>query len=934
MTAQQINGYTPENITARVLEKKSKFNAYNNAKINSLHASLGSSELVDFFNMIPFLFTVNQPEFPGYVSEMKEPPGIFRYTPPSRLLVHLRTTNPSFMRPKASDREPVIRLVALIGSAGTIAFTPDSDLDFWICGRFSKMPAEDILLLRRKCTMIENWAMEKHRKEIYFFLNDIDHIKMNIFDEDEEYGLSGISLGQLLKEEFYRSSIIINDVTPFWWVVPADSPDSLYEKWFSVISKTPHAADYIDLGNMAGLNRGDFLIPSLFQIIKSLGNPFKSIIKLGLLERYIHDDKANPFLSNQIKKNVHEGKTDRSSVDAYCMMFDNVFSYYEKHSDDMTALNIIKTSFYLKVNPRLSHAEKDPGKETFRDVMAAYTKKWGWDNETIKRVDSFENWDVESTNRMMNNTKKSILRGYKNILNGMGSGICTDSIDRGSLLAINRKIYSHFNPEASKIDNTLNFKKYPPEKLLSLDYISDTKGNQGWYLSKRIITDARPAKILIRKSSHLINLVVWISLNGLYQKDFSRIDIEQGFYSMDTNHIRDLISELSERFSIKSLNLQNSYFLQDPFPVMSYILINPLSKYSKKIEEIIFLYHNSWGETRFEVFSGQNALTAITLRIINGAIKSGMDSSNALHITSSAPFSSTREFHQLKSSITSILQFFTEKQNTVRQRFITISGNRFTVFSNSVKQGLAAPAVYKQYSSEIQMLYSMSYNRGVVTRNRADESIPELEHLGHILSHESGDCIKIFFDEGRKYSRIYVLNERGSLVLMHKKSEQLASYLAGLISFSESAIAEVARANPGTPLAGNSQPVAVYKIETDTTGRKSIKQHDYHNDSMIKHYTEKNFQVCLSLHLLDTGEIGYRFTLPDGGLSEVFSRTEIESASREIATLMESVEGYSFYPVLVNLDNTGIKMYSSYTSFAFSEKNRFEMLIEKNLGMI
>jgi hypothetical protein len=56
--------------------------------------------------------------------------------------------------------------------------------------------------------------------------------------------------------------------------------------------------------------------------------------------------------------------------------------------------------------------------------------------------------------------------------------------------------------------------------------------------------------------------------------------------------------------------------------------------------------------------------------------------------------------------------------------------------------------------------------------------------------------------------------------------------------------------------------------------------------------------------------------------------------SKEISTLMESIEGYVFYPSSVNLENTEIRMYSLYTSFAFSEKNRFEMLIEKNLGMI
>ena len=183
----------------------------------------------------------------------------------------------------------------------------------------------------------------------------------------------------------------------------------------------------------------------------------------------------------------------------------------------------------------------------------------------------------------------------------------------------------------------------------------DVKGNESWYLNKRIIVNERATKILIRKSPHIISLIVWISLNGLYQKDYSRLEIEQGFYHMDSNYIRDLISELSVTFSMKSLNLQNSYFLRDPFPVSSYIIINPFLKYSKKVDEFYFLYHNSWGETRFEVFRNDNDLAAIATRIVNGALNSGIENANSLHITASEPYSTSKEFITMKSTLKKML---------------------------------------------------------------------------------------------------------------------------------------------------------------------------------------------------------------------------------------------------------------------------------------
>jgi adenylate cyclase class 1 len=921
-------------IIVQIKGMKDKFNAYNSAKINSLNSSLATPELINLFNYIPFLFTVNQPEFPGYVKEIKSPHGIVNYKINPKLQSQLKISNPSFSPAKNVITDPVIHLFALIGSAGTIAFTPDSDLDFWICGRFSLLDPETVAHLRHKCSIIENWAMNTHGKEIHFFLNDVDQIKMNVFDEDEEYGLSGTSLGQMLKEEFYRSSIIINNVVPFWWVVPADCSDAQYTEWLSAISENSIQYEFIDLGNIAGINKADFLIAALFQIIKSLGNPFKSIIKLGLLERYIHDDKKNPFISNIIKRNVHEGKTDKSSVDAYCLMFDQVYDYYHRLVDDMTSLNIIKTCFYLKVNPHLSTEEKNPGNENFHDIMTQYTKKWGWDSDTIKHVDNFENWDIESTNKMMNNTKKVILKGYKNILAALGNEINSGSIDRESLLAINRKIYSHFNPEDKKIDNTLNFKKYPPEKLLSLDYVRDIKGSESWYLNKRIITNGRAVKVMIRKSPHLISLIVWISLNGLYQKDYTRLDIEQGFYHMDSNYIRDLIAELSTQFSIKSLNLQNSYFLRDPFPVMSYIIINPFLKYSKKADEFYHLYHNSWGETRFEIFHNENDFPAITERIVNGALISTMDANNALHITASEPFSTSKEFLTLKSTMKKLLLFFTDNKTQVKQRFITMIAKRFTIFSNTIKRDGNTSVSFSQFGSEHQMLYTISYNRGLVNRNRVDEKIPELEYISKILSYDSDDSIKIFIHEGRKYSRFFVLNERGSLMMFRKKSEFHNEYLAGLFSFAESAVEEIMKSNPESNLAKNDGKISAYIMEIDIAGKSTITKYDYERDLALSNYREKLFPVCLSLHLLDSGEVGYRFTLPDGGNSELFSRVEIESVSREISSLMESIKEYKFFPTSVNLENSEIKMYSMFTSFAFSEKNRFELLIEKNLGML
>jgi hypothetical protein len=179
-----------------------------------------------------------------------------------------------------------------------------------------------------------------------------------------------------------------------------------------------------------------------------------------------------------------------------------------------------------------------------------------------------------------------------------------------------------------------------------------------------------------------------------------------------------------------------------------------------------------------------------------------------------------------------------------------------------------------------------------------------------------------------------VLNERGSLMIFRKRGEFHNDYLAGLINFTESVVNQVVKSNPSSELAINSARIKTYAFDIDTTGKCTITEFDYTKNLILTQCREKLFPVSLSLHLLENGDVGYRFTLPDGGNSEIFSRNEIESVSHEVSALMESVENYRFWPTSINLDYSEIKMYSLFTSFAFSEKNRFELLIEKNLGMI
>ncbi|MCP4130407.1 MAG: hypothetical protein GY754_05450, partial [bacterium] len=672
-------------IKNRVSENRSKFHTYNQAKTTSLLSVLSEAGKM-LFDFIPFLLDTNIPEMPGYIESETLPRGIYGYTPPTKLLPSIRVGNAPFIYRKDSTTIPFIEMFALMGSGGTIAFTDSSDLDYWVCCNIDSVAPEDLMLFKTKCRMIEEWAAEKYNREVHFFLNDIKSVRNNIFDDDDEY-LAGASLGQLLKEEFFRSSIVVNGKLPFWWMVPADCTDESYASWLSVTNESSMAEEFIDLGNLHTIDRDEYMIAGIFQILKSLGNPFKSIIKLGLLERYINSSSGNPFISNHIKKNVQEGKNDPESIDAYIIMFNTVYNYYQSVLKDNVAVNLITKSFYLKLNPRLSeHSTGSPEDSSPKiTILKEYTKKWGWSKPDIKEMDTFEEWDIETVNKLLNTSKKYILKGYNQILSNTGTGNSSKELPEEIISGIRKQIFSHFKPASNKIDNTLSFKSYPPEKILTLEFVRDKAGNELWHLVKSVLYSkaSASARVIIRKESSLFAMIVWISINGLFQQDFSRLKMDSGMHNIDPNFIRNLITELSLHFTFKRLELHNNFFLNPAFPIINYIVINPYSKYSKKIDDIFLLYHDSWGETKFEVYKNEVDIALILTKIINSGLITKLDTESALRITSSHPYHATKSYSRLRFLVKDIYSFFVDQRSNERKKYITMLGNRYYLFTNN-----------------------------------------------------------------------------------------------------------------------------------------------------------------------------------------------------------------------------------------------------------
>ncbi len=923
----------------QIASNKRKFQTYNVSRLQEFKNSLSSNSIIELIDSLPLLIINNQPELPGYIENYK-PICIYGYASTSKSANFLKRKFPKATIATAfGDARPLIELFAIMGSAGSIAYNEESDIDYWICIDERKTNQKFIEQLRQKLRGIEIWITENYNIEMHFYLNDISKVKNDLFDTSED-GFSGKANGKLLKDEFYRSSILLNGKIPFWWVVPSGTSDNEYIRYRGALENPDFEREYVDFGNLSNIDRDDFLGGGLFQILKSLNNPFKSIIKIGIVEKYLFDDNSESILlCNLIKKNVQEEKLDVDHIDPYVLMFNQVNSYYSKTGgpDQAMASEIIKMCFYIKIDPNLSMIEEGTSASKSEKIlkMQEYTNSWQWTNMKLKQMDNFKDWDIAPINKFWNSITKHILKSYKRIMKNIQSDEFKKRFSHEDIKFITRKINSAFSYSNNKIKPAINFKDNPIEKNLRLESVSEKDGKITWFLSKGFMAGRSDSeKLIIHKEPSLIAMLAWLSMNRMFKKDHTRVEMKSRYHLLDSNFVRALMNELTLHFSIKRLNIHNDYLLHDPLPLLNFIIINLYSKYPKDIEDIFYLYHNSWGETIYEKYEAEIDLSKIIERLLNGALLNRESYESCVYTISPYPYGTSKSFKAIQFLIKDIYDFFIspndEKDQQIEKRYITILGNTYNLFSyRKIKNRFRVTCGV--YDSEIKMLYALSNINGRKTKIRIDSQKTRLNHLRAIGENFKDDTVQIYYQQDRKHYNFYLSDEQGSLIFFRKQSKEFIDYLYRLYLFSRNAVLKISKNYPDSPLSENEKNVMIYEIKSDTRNNCRISKIDNDIRAVMNEHSKSVVPFRISINLMKNREIGYSFSLPFGSMSEVFPKSEINKIIRDLSVYLDITNGYNYFVTDIDTSKLNLDIYKNYTSLLFSEKNKFELLIERSL---
>lgn len=649
-------------IASTLFSNRQLFIRYNQYKINRILQTLSSRD-GQVFTVIPRLLHVHQKGLPGYIQE-DVPCGIHNFTVNAECRFASERLFPNIIIRRNERFTPFIETVLLMGSTGSIAQSQKSDADFTIFINKDNVPDDQLSWFHKKLQMIEEWAWETYKLEIHFFINDIQEVKNNIFGESDTES-TGSALAKLLKEEMYRTAVIPAGKIPFWWIFPVDTNDDQYEFLVKQIQNNQtllNANDFLDIGNVDDISQGEFFGGSIWALIKSFKSPFKTLIKMGLLEEYMFNDTQSNLLCHEIKNKVFTG-TPHEKIDTYLNLFERVDNFFRKTKSDVET-DALRISFYLKVGTKVDRQDLAEGSsDPYKKVLIKLIRSWDWPEEKVLNLNSYFEWQMMEKVALGENINKILMSCYKNISeanNKLAEG--KSLITERDTHLLGRKLFSFYRKTANKVENlfALVDGDTNEKELTFFLQQSSSRGKNEWYLIRGktlALIEQIPEENIIKKASSLQFLIAFTCFNNLYNKDTALLLRAEHTLVNDVD-LKILLGELSSFLSQMNIadianekllakdHIQQVFIIADfGNPVPREITMGNIqdcknsSEYSQfinkrlqKIRSIITIYLTSWGELFCKTYSGLNCMSRCLTDMVPQVTGSDFQNQNFLKL--------------------------------------------------------------------------------------------------------------------------------------------------------------------------------------------------------------------------------------------------------------------------------------------------------------
>lgn len=612
-----------EGVDRKLLNQlKQRFLDLNQVRHQRTCAAL-SERQQQFLQVLPLLFHINHPMLPGYISH-STPSGVYRYVPDSEELRLAKIFARSFQYNRDfAEKNPAIDALFIMGSVGTIAQSDASDMDIWVC---HSLDASHAFLpeLERKCQLLSQWAAQQISLEAHFFLMRSDE-----FSSQRSQSLSSEASGSaqhyLLLDEFYRTALWLAGKIPLWWFIPTSQEHDYANYREKLLDRRfVKREDVIDFGGLPSIPANEFIGAGIWQLYKAIESPYKSVLKLLLLEVYanteaetaaedtaaINDDsfaqislyqdsitaasmtednalqenseepisennsiKSEP-LALSFKRAIYTQEPDADALDPYVMVYRHIERYLQKHNQ-LQRLELIRRCFYFKVNKPLSRSSRQPNKSWQRKLLEELVKSWQWSSHQLHMLDNRALWKaphVITERALLVNELNQSYRLLSELNKHQQSEI---AISGDELIILGRKLHAAFERKAGKIEliNPGISRDISEDNLCFIRAHNDT--GESWQVVRGSQNDVALRNIdvdPIKRARSLLELLLWCHANQILESH-TKTDIIGKQFSLSANQKQLLLQALQQWLPVP-LSIEHHQFTRPAVIERLLIIVN------------------------------------------------------------------------------------------------------------------------------------------------------------------------------------------------------------------------------------------------------------------------------------------------------------------------------------------------------------------------
>jgi adenylate cyclase class 1 len=765
---------------AEVNNIKKRFEILNRDRLGRARSTLRERQR-DLFDVLPLLFHTNHPSLPGFVSK-NTPVGVSEYRPTDNAL----EAASRFAKAYSEKRRALFRYEILglymMGSAGTVAYSKKSDFDIWICHR-QDIDIQGLTELRQKAQLIEQWAAELDL-EVHFFLVEPTTFSRGIHEAMSAES-SGSAQHHLLMEEFYRTGLLLAGRYPLWWLVPPNQEDN-YDAYTELLREKRFVSEneYIDFGPMSGVPAEEFFGAALWQLYKSIDSPYKSVLKLLLMEVYATEFPKIDLLCHRFKQAIYAGETSLDHIDPYVMLYEKIEGYLRGRQEH-ERLELLRRCFYFKISEPLSIPDKSRGENWRREMLEKITHSWDWSHAYLEMLDARSKWKVDRVVRERSVLVKALNESYRFLSYFAREHAQLQLINQRDLNILGRKLYAAFERKSGKVELiNRGISNELWESHLTFCRTLDQDQREAWlvYAAPLNINELRKDRPL-RRSHSLIELLAWCHFNNMI--DGTTV---LAMYSQDTSVTPRELKEMLFSFqrllpAEKVLVAEMEDFAEQARATDVAVFVNlgvdPLAEYTKQghyrmsdrndalsyggLSENLAVSFDmitvtSWKEVLTSRYIGVEGLMDC-LRDYLGWAASGKN--RMLPKASAHCFSFGRGVtirQRIEELFADVVDCFLNADGGRDARYVLAVEQRYFILSLE-----AGTLVYERANSftELKRLLGTPQNTfRSITFDR--HALPD--SVWHLICHANrADVVQVFFQIHGTDADVYVLDERGSL---------------------------------------------------------------------------------------------------------------------------------------------------------------------------